>query len=657
MPENDEDLVSNVLIDGVAAAIGQLNDLAESGSKAFNRLGDAAKVAEDAINSAGQRINSSLSKIKNVSLGAPERDMERIKEAAINFGAALVDTARGFASFGSRLSATFAAGVTSISGFVLGVSKLTAAARGATVTVGTLFREQRKLAQQNAQGEIAAINFSASLRRLSREFQIGRDSYAQYSESVRKLREDYRDQMSTQAEIAEVQNRLVQEQERLRQASAAYDAQLRLQIAFGKEAADSLIQLGAATEKVQFIFRDAFSPAFAKIFDVIGQQIEKNIVVIQKFADTLGKAFTNFVNENADKLPAIFDAVMQTMSALGDIITGVILPALRLLGSTAETAAGIINTLFGTDLNAGAVLAAVAIGKVTGAFSLLLNGIRLVLTAVTLLTATFGGPIVILTALAAAVGYFVVKSIQDFGGLQAVVQSVWDAIVDGASALVDHVVETWQRLVDDVTSLWETVVAMFTSAGETISAAYQAVADGILQAFEAISAPIKNILQGIISMAQAAVNLVKQALGAGGDGGDGFASGGHIRGRGTGTSDSIPIWASNGEFMMKAAAVRKYGLGLMYAINNLRFPIDSLGKGIRGFSVGGLIGSLGMPAFAGGGAIDTDKGGGRHPFELIIGDQRISGLNANNDALAQLQRYAVMARVRSTGRKPNWSGK
>ena len=47
----------------------------------------------------------------------------------------------------------------------------------------------------------------------------------------------------------------------------------------------------------------------------------------------------------------------------------------------------------------------------------------------------------------------------------------------------------------------------------------------------------------------------------------GFATGGHITGKGTGTSDDIPIMASNGEFMMRYAAVQKLGLPMMEYIN------------------------------------------------------------------------------------------
>lgn len=70
-------------------------------------------------------------------------------------------------------------------------------------------------------------------------------------------------------------------------------------------------------------------------------------------------------------------------------------------------------------------------------------------------------------------------------------------------------------------------------------------------------------------------------------GGAGYATGGHITGSGTGTSDSIPIWASNGEFMTRAAIVRQPGA--------LQFLEDFNSRGMaalrdrRGYAVGGLI--------------------------------------------------------------------
>lgn len=51
-----------------------------------------------------------------------------------------------------------------------------------------------------------------------------------------------------------------------------------------------------------------------------------------------------------------------------------------------------------------------------------------------------------------------------------------------------------------------------------------------------------------------------------------YATGGHVRGPGSATSDSIPAWLSNGEYVIKAAAVRKYGIGMLNALNAGRAP-------------------------------------------------------------------------------------
>lgn len=64
-----------------------------------------------------------------------------------------------------------------------------------------------------------------------------------------------------------------------------------------------------------------------------------------------------------------------------------------------------------------------------------------------------------------------------------------------------------------------------------------------------------------------------------------MATGGFITGPGTKTSDDIPIWASDGEFMQQAAAVDYYGVPFMQAINERKIP-----KGLLpGFATGGLV--------------------------------------------------------------------
>ena len=49
------------------------------------------------------------------------------------------------------------------------------------------------------------------------------------------------------------------------------------------------------------------------------------------------------------------------------------------------------------------------------------------------------------------------------------------------------------------------------------------------------------------------------------------ADGGYINGPGSATSDSIPAWLSNGEFVVKAAAVDHYGADFLHRVNAMRY--------------------------------------------------------------------------------------
>jgi hypothetical protein len=50
-----------------------------------------------------------------------------------------------------------------------------------------------------------------------------------------------------------------------------------------------------------------------------------------------------------------------------------------------------------------------------------------------------------------------------------------------------------------------------------------------------------------------------------------FSTGGPVFGAGTATSDSIPAWLSNGEYVVKSAAVAKYGRAFFDHLNGMRF--------------------------------------------------------------------------------------
>lgn len=66
-----------------------------------------------------------------------------------------------------------------------------------------------------------------------------------------------------------------------------------------------------------------------------------------------------------------------------------------------------------------------------------------------------------------------------------------------------------------------------------------------------------------------------------------LATGGILRGPGTGTSDSILMWGSNGEGVVNARAVQYYGANLIHQLNSLRVPR---------FATGGVLGPVPVPS-------------------------------------------------------------
>ena len=85
-----------------------------------------------------------------------------------------------------------------------------------------------------------------------------------------------------------------------------------------------------------------------------------------------------------------------------------------------------------------------------------------------------------------------------------------------------------------------------------------------------------------------------------------FATGGHVQGPETGTSDSILARLSNNEFVMTSRTVDHYGVGFMNALNQRRLPK---------FANGGRVGGGGSPSYPG---ILSNHGGGDMNNDITI---------------------------------------
>lgn len=71
--------------------------------------------------------------------------------------------------------------------------------------------------------------------------------------------------------------------------------------------------------------------------------------------------------------------------------------------------------------------------------------------------------------------------------------------------------------------------------------------------------------------------------------GGSFAEGGYIVGPGTATSDSIPSWLSNGEFVVQASAVQAVGVGYLNQLNKAGGNTTPAYMKPRGYAAGGVV--------------------------------------------------------------------
>ncbi len=125
----------------------------------------------------------------------------------------------------------------------------------------------------------------------------------------------------------------------------------------------------------------------------------------------------------------------------------------------------------------------------------------------------------------------------------------------------------------------------------------------------------------------------------GGGGIFGFASGGEIKGPGTGTSDSIPAMLSHGEFVVNAGATKKHG-ALLEAINTGRVPHFASGG-----PVGGILNSPSWSQTINVSATGADKDLADQIAKKVSGVSRPPDTFRRSDSqsMAQMHRQSSMA--------------
>ena len=257
-------------------------------------------------------------------------------------------------------------------------------------------------------------------------------------------------------------------------------------------------------------------------------------------------------------------------------------------------------------------------------------------------------------------------------GLAEAASAVWASIATSAQTQLAGIATIFVNLNANLNRVWEAIMAGARAVFGFLRDGFKGAVDFIGGLFDGLASRIERVWNRIKSIVEAAKSGLRSIAG-GGDGGDEptvrRASGGMVSGPGTGTSDSIMARLSNGEFVVRAAAVRKYGPSLLSAINSMRFKMPKFATGglvsapqMPRFNVGGIVDSLthGMqyqiPRFADGGMVAVPAQAQGRPISLTIDGRTFEGLTASEKTAEDLSRYATNRRLKSAGRKPGWVG-
>ena len=264
------------------------------------------------------------------------------------------------------------------------------------------------------------------------------------------------------------------------------------------------------------------------------------LVVAYKRSETFREAVQTVWDALQRAIPVIMAAVMPALERMWTTIRTQVLPAMeafaaavapiiawlvdRLAPVVARVWAGIVTAIDGALKMISGIINVIT-ALITGDWSRFWQGINQIVTGQLEFTKGILG-----AAFAAIQAQFIVIS----KTVGAIWGRMWQMMVDAAKTPIRFVIETVinRGIIDS----WNRLAGWF----------------GV--------GPVDHLP---VPFAAAAVPTEEPGTGPG----RAFAVGGPVWGPGTGTSDSIPAWLSNGEFVLRAAAVKRLGLRFLQMLN------------------------------------------------------------------------------------------
>jgi len=370
-----------------------------------------------------------------------------------------------------------------------------------------------------------------------------------------------------------------------------------LGLTLGKEDTEMSEQLNASfavltitIKNLSAVMVNAFGPSIKVIVDALSQSVTNNAESWREFAATLATRVAPIARELAGLIIGTTKAAdLQTpeVKALAAAWEGMVQVAKAVAGAfqavvyVLDQVAEVINAVFGTKFTGGSLLAILAIAKVTGAFAVLTAAANLALDVFMLFVTK---PIVALIEMAAKLG-LISAAVSALQGAFAATVAFFSA--GSMSALFAPLIAAIGPVGWIILGLAAISAALITWMGgwETV---FKFLGDGFdnlvktIQAFLGmVSAAITAMLRliGLAAQNPAASAALPPAGSTGSTpegravppGGLQLVRGGAVFG--PGGIDTVPAWLTSGEWVMRTAAVAKYGSGLMHMINSLQFPV------------------------------------------------------------------------------------
>lgn len=653
-------LVQRIILEGGEVIRKELESLGSEGKKAFEALEKRANEASKATTGWGKSLQVLKGRLEEFSKGA-----KRAGEGLKDIGSGTKILTRNVALLASAVTATGTALF-----FLAKQGAAAADAQGkAAQSTGLSIEQYGRLQFAFEQGDVSAEQFATAMKTLNTHMVeakegsgAGAKTFKTLGISVLGANGQLKSADVVIREIADKFKALPDGAEKSALAVQLFGKAGALMIPALNEGSKAIVQLGDDAVRTGQVFTEAqakigqefndnfnemiltiqrlkeafgllFAPAFAEGFKGITEAITANRQNILEFGKTIADQVVPFIKDFFAILRGDDSAVANKgLLQLRDTLVGLV-TAVQIFGqvfrfiwdslvATIDPVVQLINAIFGTKFRSDVALMVVLVGIVTGTFrgfGLVIKGLYKIFEGLKIAIGVSGAAI---AALGAGILLF-----------RGTVLTALSRLADAWASWTGQL----QKAFDDLMSY--------------ISDLFKTFAENALGWLK----PVYDFVVSLIAKAQEAGGALLNAIGLGGGSAaepQANAKGGLIRGRGTGTSDSILSWLSNGEYVIPAKAVRKLGVGVLNTLKHGKLPAFAGGGLVSALSPVGFPGFGPMPQLA---AVAANSG---RPVNIHFGNDIIEGLFAPEVVVSKLVSYAGKQAVRSAGRKPSWySGK